>query len=268
MISLRVKLALTLLAALLLPSAPRAEGFSTTNVQLLQGWSFHDNLLGYDTKSGAMTTVTLNTFSTWAYGDSFAFVDLYRGEFVNGLTPTGSTSDIYAEWHPRLFLDQVIGLGALGPVRHWGLAAEINQARDFSAYMAGLGTDLAIPGFAVAGVNLYYRYSNVTLRFSDPSGAPASLNLYQHTWQLSPFWTVPFVLGPLRFIKLDYKGNQLYTWKVPPELPDGYLEVHTFSVDSSGNLYGGDNQYGRTQKFVPKPGADPALLIGAPWVAR
>ena len=75
-------------------------------------------------------------------------------------------------------------------------------------------------------------------------------------------------LGPLRFVKLDFDGNQLYTWNVPRELPDGYLEVHTFSVDSDGNLYGGDNQYGRTQKFVPKPGADPALLIGPPWVAR
>ena len=51
-------------------------------------------------------------------------------------------------------------------------------------------------------------------------------------------------------------------------LPDGYLEVHTFSVDSAGNLYGGDNQYGRTQKFVPKKGADPKLLIRAPWRAR
>ena len=50
--------------------------------------------------------------------------------------------------------------------------------------------------------------------------------------------------------------------------PDGYLEVHTFSVDSEGNLYGGDNQYGRTQKFVPKKGADPAQLIKSPWVAR
>ena len=52
------------------------------------------------------------------------------------------------------------------------------------------------------------------------------------------------------------------------DLPDGYLEVHTFSVDSAGNLYGGDNQYGRTQKFVPKKGADPAHLIKAPWVER
>ena len=75
-------------------------------------------------------------------------------------------------------------------------------------------------------------------------------------------------LKPLSFIKLDFTGKRLYTWRVPPDLPDGYLEVHTFSVDRDGNLYGGDNQYGRTQKFVPKPGADPALLIRAPWVAR
>src|SRR5262245_24506730 len=74
-------------------------------------------------------------------------------------------------------------------------------------------------------------------------------------------------LKPLRFVKLDFNGNRLYTWMVPPDLPDGYLEVHTFSVDSAGNLYGGDNQYGRTQKFVPKPGADPKLLIKAPWRA-
>jgi hypothetical protein len=75
-------------------------------------------------------------------------------------------------------------------------------------------------------------------------------------------------LNPLRFTKLDFKGNHLYTWMVPKELPDGYLEVHTYSVDSTGILYGGDNQYGRTQKFVPKSGADPKQLIRAPWRAR
>ncbi len=75
-------------------------------------------------------------------------------------------------------------------------------------------------------------------------------------------------LNPLRFTKLDFHGNHLYTWMVPRDLPDGYLEVHTFSVDANGALYGGDNQYGRTQKFVPKPGADPKLLIRQPWRAR
>ena len=73
-------------------------------------------------------------------------------------------------------------------------------------------------------------------------------------------------LGPqVPFIKLDFEGNRLYTWYVPRAI---HLEVHTITVDSDGNLYGGDNQYGRTQKFVPKPGADPALIIGPPWVAR
>jgi DNA-binding beta-propeller fold protein YncE len=75
-------------------------------------------------------------------------------------------------------------------------------------------------------------------------------------------------LSPLRFNQLDFKGNHLYTWMVPRELPDGYIEVHAFSVDSKGNLYGGDNQYGRTQKFVPKPDTDPRLLIREPWHAK
>ena len=34
-------------------------------------------------------------------------------------------------------------------------------------------------------------------------------------------------LRPLRFVKLDFKGNHLYNWLVPKDLPDGYLEVHT-----------------------------------------
>jgi hypothetical protein len=74
-------------------------------------------------------------------------------------------------------------------------------------------------------------------------------------------------LTPLRFVKLDFQGNHLYTWTVPDEMPDGYLEVHAFSVDTDGNLYGGDNQYGRTQKLVPRPGVDPDLLIQPPWRA-
>ncbi|MEC9015118.1 MAG: 6-bladed beta-propeller [Gemmatimonadota bacterium] len=82
-------------------------------------------------------------------------------------------------------------------------------------------------------------------------------------------WFTAFGPGRLvNFIKMDFDGNRLYTWVVPRELPDGYIEVHTFSVDSDGNLFGGDNQYGRTQKFVPKADADPDLLIKPPWVAR
>ena len=75
-------------------------------------------------------------------------------------------------------------------------------------------------------------------------------------------------LRPLKMVKLDFDGNRLYTWNVPNDGPTGFLEVHAFSVDAEGNLYGGDNQHGRTQKLVPKTDADPALLVGPPFVAR
>jgi len=75
-------------------------------------------------------------------------------------------------------------------------------------------------------------------------------------------------LNPLRFVKLDFNGNRLYTWIVEREGPTGFLEVHAITVDSELNLYGGDNQYGRTQKLVPKPGVDPALIIKQPWYQR
>jgi DNA-binding beta-propeller fold protein YncE len=73
-------------------------------------------------------------------------------------------------------------------------------------------------------------------------------------------------LTPPKVTKLDLDGNWLYTWHLPTEGPNRFLEMHSFAVDSDGNLYGSDNQNGRTQKLVPKPDADPALLMGKPYV--
>jgi nucleoside-specific outer membrane channel protein Tsx len=180
------------LAALLAPVAARAE-FGTTNFQLLQGFNFNDNLLGYNTAGGGMTTVTVNHFSTWKYGDNFAFVDFYRGKFLNAFDlKTGNRSLSYAEWHPRLFLNK-LGAPTGGFVKNWGLAGEINASNGFYALLAGVGLDLAIPGFQVAGLNIYYRDAFV-------QAAPAQ---YTNTWQISPFWDIPFKVGPTSW---DFSG--------------------------------------------------------------
>jgi nucleoside-specific outer membrane channel protein Tsx len=174
------------LAALLAPAAARAE-FGTTNFQLLQGFNFNDNLLGYNTTGGEMTTVTINHFHTWSLGDNFMFVDIYRGKFLDAADgATANRSKVYTEWHPRLFLNK-LGAPTGGIVKNWGLAGEINASEGFYAYLLGGGLDLAIPGFQVAGLNLYYRSD-----FVNAGGT----GIYTNTWQISPFWDINFKVGP------------------------------------------------------------------------
>ena len=73
-------------------------------------------------------------------------------------------------------------------------------------------------------------------------------------------------LSPPKVVKLDLNGNRQYTWYLDTEGPARFLEMHSFAVDTDGNLYGSDNQLGRTQKFAPKGDANPALLVGQPYV--
>ncbi len=182
------------LAAPLAPGPARAD-LATTNVQLLEGWSFHDKLLGYDTTDGRMATITLNHFSTWKYGDNFAFVDLYSGRFRSGVDAT-----LYAEWHPRLFVNRLLGAkgNVLGVFRGLGAAFEVNQGHGFYAYLAGVGGDLALPFPGVVGVNLYYRHDSVQFPVSTIPGGVMVVRT--DTWQLSPFWTIPFELAGVPFV--------------------------------------------------------------------
>lgn len=75
-------------------------------------------------------------------------------------------------------------------------------------------------------------------------------------------------VSPPRVIKLSFDGERLHEWALPTEGPASFIEMHTFAVDGDGVLYGGDNQYARTQKFVPKADADPDHLIGPRYVPR
>ncbi len=67
-----------------------------------------------------------------------------------------------------------------------------------------------------------------------------------------------------KFLKYDLNGKLLYSWGTYGSFPGAFWGVHQFSVDSAGNLYAAETFGGRTQKFAPRPGADPATLIGQP----
>jgi len=68
-------------------------------------------------------------------------------------------------------------------------------------------------------------------------------------------------IRPPKVVQLDLEGNHVYTWLLPDEGDGRWLEMHSFAVDAEGNLYGTDNQLGRTQKMVPRADADPRHLV-------
>lgn len=70
--------------------------------------------------------------------------------------------------------------------------------------------------------------------------------------------------GTERVVKYDLEGNYLYSWGSFGEWPGGLWNVHGMSVDQEGNLYLASVNTGRTEKFKPRAGANPAYLVGQP----
>ncbi|HVA94827.1 MAG TPA: 6-bladed beta-propeller [Candidatus Dormibacteraeota bacterium] len=67
-----------------------------------------------------------------------------------------------------------------------------------------------------------------------------------------------------RIVEYDLQGHLLYTWGTLSDRPGGLFNTHGMSVDQEGNFYVAEVGNGRAQKFRPRPGANPALLIGKP----
>jgi hypothetical protein len=68
--------------------------------------------------------------------------------------------------------------------------------------------------------------------------------------------------GTQRFLKYDLNGNFKYGWGGPGPQLGQFAGPHQFTVDQEGNLYVAEVFNGRVVKFKPKPGADPAKMVG------
>ena len=226
------------LALALAPSA-RAQ-YASTNVQALAGLTgFEEKILDYNAVDGRQFTLTVNHFSTWAYGDNFAFVDMYRADYVG----TNSQSTIYAEWHPRLFLNKIFKQegNALGILSNYGLAFEVNQGKNFWAYMAGAGVDFALPlPYSFLSLNVFYRQDSVQLPFGNGTNK---------TWQVSPSWGIPFALGKLPvlftgFVDVtqlkDFAGDKALDVMAQPQL---LFDVLGVAGGKKGTLWVGAEWY-------------------------
>jgi hypothetical protein len=90
---------------------------------------------------------------------------------------------------------------------------------------------------------------------------PSSLHLIQIGQDRT---LVTFDRNTHKMLKYDLDGRLLYSWGTVGDFPGTLWGVHGISTDQEGNLYVAEVDAGRFQKFVPRPGANPAYLVGKP----
>jgi DNA-binding beta-propeller fold protein YncE len=73
-----------------------------------------------------------------------------------------------------------------------------------------------------------------------------------------------FDRGTSKMLKYDLDGHFLYSWGTWGDFPGGFWGVHGIAVDQEGNFYAAAVDTGGVQKFRPRPGANPAFLVGKP----
>jgi len=76
-----------------------------------------------------------------------------------------------------------------------------------------------------------------------------------------------FDRGTSKMLKYDLDGHFLYAWGIWGDFPGGFWGVHGLSVDQEGNFYVAEVDSGRVQKFRPRQGVNPALLVSKPVYA-
>ena len=70
--------------------------------------------------------------------------------------------------------------------------------------------------------------------------------------------------GTNRILKYDLDGKFMYSWGTWGDFPGGQWGVHGFAVDPDGNFYVAEVDNGGVQKYRPRQGANPQMMVGKP----
>ena len=91
--------------------------------------------------------------------------------------------------------------------------------------------------------------------------APADIHLVYMDGS-SMLWA--FDRNSSKMLKYDLSGHFLYSWGAWGNFPGGFWGTHGMHVDSEGNFYVAEVDNGGAQKFKPRAGANPAMLLTKP----
>lgn len=221
-----------LLPVLLTVLTCQLHAFSTTNIQLLYG-SFDDNSYVYDTRNGGKTTLTIEHYRTWEYGDLFMFADAALAD--ERFLYQNKSTDLYGEISPRISLFKCDSF-----ITALYLSGQLNHGETYVAWLGGIGADFALPGFDVFGLNGYQKEQNIG----------------PETWQLSANYLSASLFGT----PLSFEG--FADWTVEDFLMQNQL---TYALDAKGYLQVGSEWHYYIVKNTPVRSSTFQALIKVRW---
>jgi hypothetical protein len=98
-----------------------------------------------------------------------------------------------------------------------------------------------------------------------PPGTSAAADSWIYPMYMSAdrhLWVADAITS--KILEYDLEGHLLYSWGSFGDRPGEMWGPHGISVDQDGNLYVSEVYNGRVQKFRPRKGANPDLLVGKP----
>jgi DNA-binding beta-propeller fold protein YncE len=90
---------------------------------------------------------------------------------------------------------------------------------------------------------------------------PADIHLF-HIFSDGYLWAAD--RGTSKILKYDLNGNFMYSWGTWGDFPGGMWGVHGMATDQEGNFYVAEVDNGGGQKYRPRMGANPQMLVGKP----
>ena len=145
------------IVSLLVLVSIQLSAFQTSNIQLLHSDDFDGNAYIYDTLDKKKTTITLEHYRTWEYGDLFMFADIMSGKKFDG-----TSSGIYFEAAPRFSLSKLTNSDlSMGIIQDVYISTQVNIGRSYQAYLYGAGINLDIPGFNFFSIDAYHKNENI-----------------------------------------------------------------------------------------------------------
>ena len=209
-----------ILAGALLASSQASAGdilfWQDNSLSYLNGTDF--NQLNFnEEEQKSQSTYTFEHASGWVWGDVFAFYDYvdanniqYSGSFEQGTFHASENDDFYyMEISPRISLSWLtredLSIGPLKDVKAAFTYEKGNGGPGTENYLAGIGLDWDVPGFAFFQTNIYRVKINDHVFFTDTSGPG-------YADQLTVAAAYPFSLGDQDFVIDGYAD-----WRSPSD---------------------------------------------------